>query len=54
MSARVARIRCRVDVPVSDALPSLHGIIRTAMGWTGSHLYEFEVRGAGQRWRAAG
>ena len=54
MSERVARIRIelrelqprirrRVDVPISTALSSLHGIVQTAMGWTDSHLYEFRI-----------
>ena len=56
MSERVARIwielrevqpgiRRRVDVPVSSTLASLHDIIQIAMGWTDSHLYEFEIGG---------
>ena len=56
MSERVARIRIelqeleprirrRVDVPVSATLASLHDIIQIAMGWTDSHLYEFEIGG---------
>lgn len=35
----------RVDVPLSSTLMSLHHIIQAAMGWTGSHLFEFTVRG---------
>ena len=39
------RIRRRVDVPVSATLAGLHGVIQTAMGWTDSHLHEFEIGG---------
>jgi hypothetical protein len=34
------RIRVRADIP----LDRLHMIIQHAMGWTNSHLHEFEVR----------
>ena len=54
MSERVARLRIelldlnpaiwrRVDVPVSASLATLHDIIQVVMGWTDSHLYEFEI-----------
>ena len=54
MSERVARIRIelrelqprirrRVDVPISTALSSLHGMVQAAVGWTDSHLYEFRI-----------
>ena len=33
----------RVDVPLSSSLMSLHEIIQAAMGWRGSHLFEFTV-----------
>lgn len=36
----------RVQVPASTTLGDLHHIIQTAMGWTDSHLHEFEVNGA--------
>ena len=56
MSERVARVRIelkgleravwrRVDVPVSATLAALHDIVQIAMGWTFSHLYEFDIRG---------
>ncbi len=35
----------RVQVPGSVKFPQLHAVIQTAMGWTGSHLHEFEVDG---------
>ncbi len=37
----------RVDVPLSSSLMSLHEIIQAAMGWNGSHLFEFTIRGQG-------
>ena len=33
----------RVDVPLSCTLLALHDIIQIAMGWTDSHLFEFQV-----------
>ena len=30
-------------VPVSATLASLHDVIQIALGWTDSHLYEFEI-----------
>lgn len=35
----------RVRVPGSVRLPQLHAVIQTAMGWTDSHLHEFEIDG---------
>jgi len=36
----------RVLVPVSLTLRELHGVIQVAMGWEGSHLYQFRLRAA--------
>jgi hypothetical protein len=33
----------RVDVPLSSTLMALHDIIQVAMGWNGSHLFEFQI-----------
>lgn len=30
-------------MPVSATLASLHDVIQIALGWTDSHLYEFEI-----------
>lgn len=35
----------RVLVPDNFTLGHLHGIIQMAMGWTNSHLHEFEIEG---------
>ncbi len=35
----------RLLVPGSISLDTLHDILQTAMGWTDSHLHQFEVRG---------
>ena len=35
----------RITVPVTITLPELHAVIQTAMGWTDSHLHEFEIDG---------
>jgi hypothetical protein len=35
----------RVQVPAAMALSDLHHVIQTAMGWTNSHLHEFEIGG---------
>ena len=32
-------------VPSATTLKKLHGVIQNVMGWTNSHLHEFEVRG---------
>lgn len=36
----------RVQVPASITLGELHGVIQTAMGWTNTHLHEYEINGA--------
>jgi hypothetical protein len=36
----------RVLVPGEMSLAELHEVVQTAMGWTDSHLHEFEVDGA--------
>ena len=33
----------RIDVPLSSTLMALHDIIQVAMGWNGSHLFEFQI-----------
>jgi hypothetical protein len=33
----------RITVPATITLPDLHDAIQTAMGWTDSHLHEFEI-----------
>lgn len=35
----------RVVVPDTITLAALHQVIQTAMGWTNSHLHEFEIGG---------
>lgn len=35
----------RITVPATITLPELHDAIQTAMGWTDSHLHEFEIGG---------
>jgi len=35
----------RIQVPGSIALSELHGVIQVAMGWTNSHLHDFEIGG---------
>jgi len=37
----------RFDVPLKIKLNRLHDVIRAAMGWTDSHLYEFRAGGSG-------
>jgi hypothetical protein len=34
----------RVLVPASFTLGELHGVIQVAMGWEGTHLYQFRLR----------
>jgi len=34
----------RLLVPASISLKQLHGVLQKAMGWTNSHLHQFEVR----------
>jgi pRiA4b ORF-3-like protein len=36
----------RVLVPGEVSLAELHAVVQVAMGWTNSHLHEFEVAGA--------
>ncbi len=56
VSERVARLRIelqeleptiwrRLDMPLSATLEALHEAIQMTMGWTFSHLWEFEVDG---------
>ena len=56
MSERIARLRIelqelkpkiwrRIDVPLSMNLETLHKAIQVTMGWTFSHLWEFEIDG---------
>jgi len=35
----------RVEVPSEITLAELHDVIQTAMGWTDSHLHQFEIHG---------
>ncbi|MGQ0846373.1 MAG: plasmid pRiA4b ORF-3 family protein [Sporichthyaceae bacterium] len=37
-----------LDVPADTTLPELHELLQAAMGWTDSHLHEFEAEG--RRW----
>ena len=37
----------RFDVPLKIKLNRLHDVIQAAMGWTDSHLYEFQAGGVG-------
>ena len=34
----------RVLVPTSITLHELHGVIQAVMGWTGLHLFQFQIR----------
>ena len=56
MNERVARLRIelqelepkiwrRVDMPLSTTLEALHEAIQMTMGWTFSHLWEFDIDG---------
>ena len=56
VSERVARLRIelrelepkiwrRIDMPLSATLEALHEAIQMTMGWTFSHLWEFEIDG---------
>jgi hypothetical protein len=36
----------RVQVPGEMSLAGLHAVVQAAMGWTDSHLHEFEIAGA--------
>ena len=35
----------RVQVPATSTLAELHGILQSVLGWTNSHLHDFECRG---------
>ena len=39
------RVWRRLVVPLGTTLAELHHIIQAAMGWTDSHMHEFEVGG---------
>ena len=54
VSERIARLRVelqdleakiwrRIDMPLSSTLEALHEAIQRSMGWTFSHLWEFEI-----------
>ena len=56
MSERIARLRIelhelepkiwrRIDMPLSTTLEALHEAIQMTMGWTFSHLWEFDIDG---------
>ena len=56
MSERIARLRIeleelepkiwrRIDMPLSTTLEVLHEAIQMTMGWTFSHLWEFDIDG---------
>ena len=56
MSERIARLRIelqelepkiwrRIDMPLSMTLEALHDAIQMTMGWTFSHLWEFDIDG---------
>ena len=56
MSERIARLRIelqdletriwrRIDMPLSATLEALHEAIQMTMGWTFSHLWEFDLDG---------
>ena len=38
-------VRRRVQVPGEVSLAVLHEVVQSAMGWTNSHLHEFEIDG---------
>src|SRR5689334_593562 len=38
-------VRRRVQVPGEVSLAVLHEVVQAAMGWTNSHLHEFEIAG---------
>ncbi|WP_267939110.1 plasmid pRiA4b ORF-3 family protein [Pseudonocardia dioxanivorans] len=38
-------VRRRVQVPGEIDLAVLHGVVQSVMGWTNSHLHEFEIAG---------
>lgn len=35
----------QLEIPVSTTLETLHDIVQAAMGWSDSHLWEFEIDG---------
>ena len=35
----------RIDMPLSTTLEALHEAIQMTMGWTFSHLWEFDING---------
>lgn len=35
----------QLEIPVSTTLATLHDIVQAAMGWSDSHLWEFEIDG---------
>ena len=35
---------CRGSVPATFTLRELHGVIQVAMGWEGTHLFQFHLR----------
>ena len=37
----------RVLVPEATSLRELHGVLQAVMGWDGTHLFEFNIRGVG-------
>src|SRR3954453_21342644 len=39
------QVRRRVQVPGEVDLAVLHEVVQSAMGWTNSHLHEFEIAG---------
>ena len=56
VSERIARLRIelqelepkiwrRIDMPLSTTLEALHDAIQMTMGWTFSHLWEFDIDG---------
>ena len=38
-------VRRRVQVPGEVSLAVLHEVVQSAVGWTNSHLHEFEIAG---------
>ncbi len=39
-------VQRRVQIPGDASLAVLHEVVQSAMGWTNSHLHEFEINGA--------
>jgi hypothetical protein len=46
LAAVAPAVRRRVQVPGGIDLAVLHGVVQSAVGWTNSHLHEFEIAGA--------